>query len=351
MPTGAERAEAWAGALAAHGFDEETEDADIAGLAAGFSLTVQQIVEAVALACAGRGSAGAPGAGPAELVAAARAVSGRRLAAFGVELTPRATWAQLILPEDARAQLAELCRTVRYHDAVLERGFSERLSGGTGMTALFSGVSGTGKTMAAEVIAGELGLALFRIDLAGVVSKWIGETEKNLDRVFQAAADSNAILFFDEADALFGKRSEVKDSHDRYANLEVSYLLQKMEAYRGVAILATNMRHQMDDAFLRRLTFNVIFPLPEEADRARIWAAAWPAALPRADDVDFAALAMLRLVGGNIKNAILAAAHLAAAADRPVAMADVLHAVRREYQKLGKQLSAEEIAVSVQPPG
>jgi SpoVK/Ycf46/Vps4 family AAA+-type ATPase len=170
------------------------------------------------------------------------------------------------------------------------------------VTALFAGISGTGKTMAAEVVANELGLPLFRIELAGVVSKWIGETEKNLDRVFDAAADSNAILFFDEADALFGKRSEVKDSHHRHANLEISYLLQKMESYEGAAILATNMRQQLDDAFLRRLTFTVIFPPPEAEDRLRIWTAVWPPELPRGQDVDLAALSRLRLTGGNIKN-------------------------------------------------
>jgi SpoVK/Ycf46/Vps4 family AAA+-type ATPase len=211
------------------------------------------------------------------------------------------------------------------------------------VTALFAGTSGTGKTMAAEVVARELQLSLFRIDLSGVVSKWIGETEKNLDRVFDAAWDSNAILFFDEADALFGKRSEVKDSHDRYANLEISYLLQKMESYEGLAILATNMRQQIDDAFLRRLTFNVIFPLPEEAERARIWSAVWPAELPRADDVDFDVLARIRLAGGNIKNVVLAGAHLAAAEDRSVTFADLVHGIRREYQKLGKQMSAAEV--------
>jgi SpoVK/Ycf46/Vps4 family AAA+-type ATPase len=197
--------------------------------------------------------------------------------------------------------------------------------------------------MAAEVVAGELGLPLFRIELAGIVSKWIGETEKNLDRIFEAAAESNAILFFDEADALFGKRSEVKDSHDRYANLEVSYLLQKMEGYEGVAILATNMRHQMDDAFLRRLTFTVIFPMPEAGDRARIWAAVWPPELPRGEDVDFDLLGRIKLTGGNIKNVVLAAAHLAAGKAEAVSMADLRHAIRREYQKLGKQMEPREI--------
>jgi SpoVK/Ycf46/Vps4 family AAA+-type ATPase len=205
-------------------------------------------------------------------------------------------------------------------------------------------VAGAGKTMAAEVVAGELGLPLFRVELAALVSKWIGETEKNLDRVFDAASDSNAILFFDEADAIFGKRSEVKEAHDRYANLEISYLLQKMESYQGVAILATNMRHQMDDAFLRRITFMVVFPMPEAPERARIWEAVWPPELPRSEDVDFLALAQVKLTGGNIKNVVLAAAHLAAAEERPVYTADLLHAIRREYQKLGKQIEPAQVA-------
>jgi SpoVK/Ycf46/Vps4 family AAA+-type ATPase len=258
---------------------------------------------------------------------------------------PRASWEQLVLHQDSVDQLRELCSAVRHHSFVLEQvGFGRRLSGGTGITALFAGVSGTGKTMAAEVVAGELGLPLFRVDLAAVVSKWIGETEKNLDRVFEAASGSNAILFFDEADAIFGKRSEVKDAHDRYANLEVSYLLQRMESYQGVAILATNMRHQLDDAFLRRITFMIMFPMPEMPERARIWEAVWPPELSRSEDVDFLRMAQVKLTGGNIKNVVLAAAHLAAAQGRPVCTADLLHAIRREYQKLGKQTEPAEVA-------
>ena len=201
-------------------------------------------------------------------------------------------------------------------------GFGRKLAQGKGVTALFAGPSGTGKTMAAEVIAGELGLDLYKIDLAGVVSKYIGETEKNLDRIFAAAEDANAILFFDEADALFGKRSEVRDAHDRYANIEIAYLLQKMEEYDGVAILATNLRSNLDEAFVRRLAFTVHFPFPDEADRRRIWRGIWPAATPLAADVDLDFLAaQFKLSGGNIKNIALAAAFLAAADGRPVAMA------------------------------
>ena len=261
-PSEAERLIAWGGVLTSAGVDVEAIAPAVRAVAAAFRLTISQIANSAAVAMVHAEPGRLPSA--ADLQASARAVSSRGLLAVSTEVTPKASWEQLVLHQDSVDQLRELCSTVLHHSAVLERGgFGRRLSGGTGITALFAGVSGTGKTMAAEVVAGELGLPLYRIDLAGVVSKWIGETEKNLDRVFEAAANSNAILFFDEADALFGKRSEVKDSHDRYANLEISYLLQKMEVYEGTAILATNMRQQIDDAFLRRLTFTVMFPMPE----------------------------------------------------------------------------------------
>ena len=342
-PNGTERMQAWHGALLNAGVEVEPLAPDIAHVAAAFQLTVPQIVDAVAVAVAGAG----PGSAPSGLAlrAGARAVSARNLTAVSTEIVPRASWEQLVLHQDSVDQLKELCSAVRHHSFVLERtGFDRRLTGGTAIIALFAGVSGTGKTMAAEVVAGELGLPLFRVDLAAVVSKWIGETEKNLDRVFEAASNSNAILFFDEADAIFGKRSEVKDAHDRYANLEISYLLQKMENYRGVAILATNMRHLLDDAFLRRITFMIMFPIPDTPERAQIWEAVWPAELPRSEDVDFLRLAKVKLTGGNIKNIVLAAAHLAVAQGRPVCTADLLHAIRREYQKLGKQIEPAEVA-------
>jgi hypothetical protein len=342
LPTGSERERRWRAELGEDAAGD-AEDA-VRDVSAAFRLTARQVADAAAVARALAHAEGSAQVRARDLYAAGRAVSGRRLASLGRRIEPRADWSHLVLPDDALAQLRELCATVRHRSRVLEEwGFDRRLSGGKGVTALFAGTSGTGKTMAAEVIAHELQLSLFRIDLAGIVSKWIGETEKNLDRVFDAAWDSNAILFFDEADALFGKRSEVKDSHDRYANLEISYLLQKMEGYDGLAILATNMREQLDDAFLRRLGFTVIFPLPEQAERARIWTAVWPEELPRADDVDVDALARVRLAGGNVKNVVLAAAYLAAANDRPVELADVVHAIRREYQKLGKQLAPEDI--------
>jgi SpoVK/Ycf46/Vps4 family AAA+-type ATPase len=339
-----EREEVWTGTLGAYKIPVSPVRDDVPTLAGTYRLTVEQISEAVLIAVRLAKLDGRESPDGNDLRAGARAVSGRRLTRLGQEVGPKATWEQLILPDDSIEQLRELCSTVRTRSQVLEEwGFGSRLTGGRGVTALFAGISGTGKTMAAEVIANELGLPLFRIDLAGVISKWLGETEKNLDRVFDAATDSNAILFFDEADAIFGKRGEVKDSHDRYANLEISYLLQKMESYEGVAILATNMRQQIDEAFLRRLTFTVIFPLPEIDDRLRIWEAVWPAELPRGLEVDLDRMARLKLTGGNIKNIVIAAAHNAAAGPRVVGMAELVLGVRREYQKLGKQMTAEEV--------
>jgi SpoVK/Ycf46/Vps4 family AAA+-type ATPase len=198
--------------------------------------------------------------------------------------------------------------------------------------------------MAAEIIANALQLDLYKIDLSGVVSKYIGETEKNLDRIFAAAENANAILFFDEADALFGKRSEVRDSHDRYANIEISYLLQKMEEYEGITIMATNLRQNLDESFVRRLAFTIHFPFPDEVDRRRIWDGIWPVETPVASDIDLDFLAhQFKLSGGNIKNIALAAAFLAAEDGSMVTMAHLIQATRREYQKLGKPLGAAEL--------
>jgi SpoVK/Ycf46/Vps4 family AAA+-type ATPase len=242
-------------------------------------------------------------------------------------------------------QLEEICEQVIHRHRVLDDwGFSRRLATGSATTALFVGPSGTGKTMAAEVLARELGLDLYKIDLAGVISKYIGETEKNLERIFAAAQHANAILFFDEAEALFGKRSEVSDAHDRYANIEIAYLLQRMEQYEGIAILATNLRQNMDEAFVRRLQFIVEFPFPDEASRARIWSVLFPREAPCAADIDFSTLARrVPLAGGNIKNVVFGAAFLAAADGSPIAMRHLIQAARREYQKMGKLFSAGEL--------
>ena len=346
VPDAADRQRAWADTLNREGVGIAPDELSV--LADRFRLTSAQIAEATVTApglAEWRRAAEADGdsapshAEPVtlrDLFAAARVQSGQDLGPLATRIESRRTWADLVLPDDALAQLREIGgRVARRHRVLVDWGFDARLSLGKGTSALFAGPSGTGKTLAAEVLARELGLDLYRIDLAGVVSKYIGETEKNLDRIFVAAETANAILFFDEADALFGKRSEVRDSHDRYANLEIAYLLQKMEQYEGVAILATNLRANLDDAFLRRLALVVHFPFPDGSLRRRIWARIWPPTTPLAPDVDLDRLAReFQLTGGHIRNVALAAAFLAAETGGPVTLAHVHHAVRRELQKL-----------------
>jgi hypothetical protein len=267
---------------------------------------------------------------------ACRAFGRRRLGGLAERIDADFGWDDIVLPVGARAQLEEIAAQVRHQATVYEEWeFSRRLPRGRGVTALFAGPSGTGKTMAAEVLARELDLDLYRIDLAGVVNKYIGETEKNLRRIFAAAEESGAILFFDEADALFGKRTDVRDSHDRYANIEIDYLLQRMEGYTGLAILATNRKAALDRAFLRRLRFLVDFPFPAADLRLRIWQKVLPAAAPT-DRIDFGALAQLDLTGGNIQTVALNAAFLAAADGRVITMKHLTRAASREYAKLDK---------------
>jgi hypothetical protein len=258
-------------------------------------------------------------------------------------VVPKAGWEDLELPEEEARQLRQIVAQVRNRTAVYDGlGFREKLNRGLGISVLFAGESGTGKTMAAEVIARELGLLLYRIDLSGVVSKYIGETEKNLRRLFDAADSGGAILLFDEADALFGKRSEVKDSHDRYANIEVGYLLQRMERYMGLAILTTNMKSSLDPAFLRRLRFIVNFPFPAPAERLAIWQKVFPSEVRIAEDVDFDQLAGFNLTGGSIHNIALAAAFVAADTRGEVTMRMLLEAALAEYRKLGTPVNESE---------
>jgi AAA+ superfamily predicted ATPase len=273
-----------------------------------------------------------------DLYEACRLLSNQKLTQYAQKIQPKFTWNDLILPEDRQRQLREICQWVKYHHVVFgDWGFEGKLSLGKGLNVLFVGLSGTGKTMAAEIIAGELGLDLYKIDLSVVVSKYIGETEKNLRRIFAEAATSNAILFFDEADALFGKRSEVKDAHDRYANIEINYLLMQMEEHAGIVILATNLQKNLDEAFLRRLHCAVEFPFPDEEHRQRLWQSVFPAAAPLGADIDFAFLARrLKLSGGNIKNIAINAAFLAAENAGTIGMEHVILATKREFQKLGR---------------
>ncbi|MCP4202225.1 MAG: AAA family ATPase [bacterium] len=274
---------------------------------------------------------------------ACRDQSSTALAGLARKIEPRYRWQDIVLPDHEMAQVRSISSQVRHRHIVFgDWGFGRKLSHGKGLRALFAGPTGTGKTMAAAVVANDPGLGLYKIDLSQVVSKYIGETEKNLDRVFAAAESASAILFFDEADALFGKRSEVRDSHDRYANVEISYLLQKMEEYEGIAILATNLRRHMDDAFLRRLQFVIEFPFPTRDYREAIWRVTLPPEVPLEGELDFAELARdVRLSGGNIKNICVAAAYLAAADGGAVSMSHIRDASRREYEKLGRGWSHE----------
>ncbi|MGK4004460.1 ATP-binding protein [Sorangium sp. So ce1036] len=317
----------------------DAESLDVAGLAARFQLSPDGIASA-ATSVAHRPAGEPPGRA---VWRACRLLSRARLDDLAQRIEPDADWDRLILPPEEIRTLRAIEAQVRHRARVFHQwGFSRQGERGSGTAAIFSGPSGTGKTMAAEVLAGALELDLYRIDLSSVVSKYIGETEKNLRRVFDAAEEGGAILLFDEADALFGKRTEVKDSHDRHANIEVSYLLQRMESYQGLAILTTNLRKNIDDAFLRRIQFVVEFPFPDATQRERIWRAVFPPQTP-IDGVDPRRLARLAVAGGNIKNIARNAAYLAAAQDRPVGMQHLLEATRLEYTKLGQPLTPTEL--------
>lgn len=329
-----------------HFLDNPTaiDSQDLNHIAGQFLLTVGKIRDSVATACDTARQEDVPLSAQ-HLFLAARSHSSPALASLAKKLIIRYTWKDIILPDDVRDILREIVATVRGRPQVLEEwGVGKKLASSNGITVLFGGPPGTGKTMAAEVIAGELRLDLYKIDLSTVVSKYIGETEKNLERIFSEAESSNAILFFDEADALFGKRSEVRDSHDRYANIEISYLLQRMEAYDGVTILATNLRANLDEAFTRRLQFVVDFPFPDEEDQLRIWQTLYPDGVPSAQDIDFNYLAQrFKLAGGNIRNIIVNAAYLAAADGLQVTMDHLLHSTRRELQKMGRLIPESDL--------
>ena len=336
-PEPAEQRQLWHEALHA---DAAALNGTLDRLTGNFHLGARDIAAAAGHALAvTRGEAAAL---PDALWAACRSQSRRRLEDLAHRVRSTACWDDLVLPAPARETIHQIVAQVRGRTRVYDEwGFAARTSRGLGISVLFHGPSGTGKTLAAEVIASELDLDLLRIDLSQVVSKYIGETEKNLRRVFDAAEDGGAVLLFDEADALFGKRSEVKDSHDRYANIEVGYLLQRMEAYRGLAILTTNVKGALDSAFLRRLRFVVAFPFPDPAQRAQIWERAFPEATPTAR-LEPAVLARLNVAGGSISNIALGAAFLAAEDGTAVTPAHVLRAARSEYAKHERPLTAAE---------
>jgi hypothetical protein len=345
LPDFEQRKSYWQSALSSNGYALEASDIEL--LANQFRLTPEQIKAAVNQA-GNFVEAGRVGVSISEqsghdkqashFLAAARKQSGQELQFLAQKIQPHYRWEDIVLPPDVKTQLQELCSQVKYRQVVYQSwGFERKLSLGKGVIALFSGPPGTGKTMAAEVVAQDLQLDLYRIDLSQVVSKYIGETEKNLDRIFTAAETANAILFFDEADALFGKRSEVKDAHDRYANIEVGYLLQKVEAYSGLAILASNLRQNLDDAFIRRLQFIVEFPFPDELYRQQIWKVLFPPTAPLDQSIDMELLAReIRLPGGSLKNIALAAAFYAAAGSGVIQMAHIMQAAQREHQKIGR---------------
>jgi SpoVK/Ycf46/Vps4 family AAA+-type ATPase len=313
-------------------------------VADGFALTADQIrraAQAVADEHAGQDAAEVSAA---QLAAAARACSDQSIARVAQRLDLPFEWNDLVLPPVTIRRLRDIVHAIRDRHMVFgEWGFSRR-TGGFGLRILFAGPSGTGKTMAAATIARELGVDIYRIDISQTVSKYIGETEKNLDKIFHAATYSNAILFFDEADALFGKRSDVKDAHDRYSNIETAYLLQKIEEYQGVVFLASNLSRNIDSAFSRRLNFVVDFPLPDKQDRERLWRLMLASGAPVAADVDFAFLAtQFTLTGGDIRNVTLDAAFLAAqSSERSVTMKNLIVALGRQLAKQGRAPSSAE---------
>ena len=315
---------------------------DAREVAAKFRLSIEQIRAAGEVSVIAARSRGQSAPLPSDLDMGARHASSSRLGELATRLEPAYSWDDLVLAERPLEVLRSISAYLRHRDRVLsEWGYEATVSRTQGIKVLFAGDSGTGKTMAAQVLGAELGLEMFRVDLAGTVSKYVGETERNLERIFGAADGSNAILFFDEADALFGKRSEVSDAHDRYANIEVAYLLQRMEAYPGAVILATNFRRNLDEAFVRRLDFVIDFPFPEPDDRRRIWERVLPPAAPVADDVDLDFLAnRFKLSGGAIRNCSLAAAFSAADEDTRIEMRiemrHLVRAVAQEYAKQGR---------------
>lgn len=342
-PDFVQRLRLWRRSLCDAGID--IDDDGCAALADRFRLASAQIRDAVRTARDWMRLAEGHGAIDVSLLlAAARAQSNAGLGGLASKVETLAHWDDLVLPPATCQRLREFSAAIQHrHVVYTDWGFAQRVACSHGIKALFAGASGTGKTMAAGVIARELGLDLYKIDLAGVVSKYIGETEKNLDRIFEAAHRANAVLFFDEADAVFGKRSEVKDAHDRYANVEVAYLLQKLEEHDGIVILASNLKRNLDEAFARRLHYVVDFPKPDAGERERLWRGMFPQTAPLDDDVDFAFLArQFELAGGDIRNVALDAAFLAACTRQAIGMRHLVQALARQLAKQGKSPSPND---------
>lgn len=327
-PTPVEQRDAWEQSLG------DQADQIPAALASQFSLNLDEIWQ-VAL---GTQDTQREGTLQAQLWDACLVRTRPQLDALAQRLDTKATWDDLVLPDEQLGLLHQIANQVHQRSQVYDDwGFRRRMNRGLGVNALFAGASGTGKTMAAEVIANDLKLNLYRIDLSSVVSKYIGETEKNLRRLFDAAEEGGAILFFDEADSLFGKRSEIKDSHDRYANIEVNYLLQRIESYRGLAILATNFKSSIDTAFLRRLRFIIDFPFPSAVNRQQLWQKAFPKEMPLGE-LDYEHLGRINLAGGSIHTIAINAAFLAASQHQQVEMSHVLQSTRAELRKLERPI-------------
>ncbi|TAK09734.1 MAG: ATP-binding protein [Candidatus Manganitrophaceae bacterium] len=347
LPDPRRRIEGWKGLMKQT--PAAMEKAEVESLSLRYRLTLREMEEAMHLAQdrAALRSPARPEVKGDDLLWACRERSQIHFGGLARSMTPRASWEDLVLPEPLLQQLREIEAQVRHRPQVFhDWGFEKKLLLGKGIYILFMGPSGTGKTLAAEVLAKTLGRDLLKVDLSAVVSKYIGETEKNLQRIFSGAERSDAILFFDEADALFGKRSEVKDAHDRYANIEVNYLLQRLEEYEGIVILATNFAQNIDEAFSRRIQMSLDFPFPNEASRLEIWRKHLPKEAPLADEVDLGFLASrFKISGGNIRNIVLNAAFLAAEAEGAIGMAHLLQATRREYEKMGKLYTESEFEI------
>jgi len=338
-PNAAQRAELWGRNLNG----DMPEGVDLSSTIAQYRLTAEQVKRA-AVAARLQADASGRAIGSEDLKSGARAQNAAGLERLARRVEPAVSFGDLVLPPETLEQLREILTRSRQRERVLDLWkMAGPASRRRGLTALFAGPSGTGKTMAAEVLSGELGLDLYTVDLATVVDKYVGETEKNLDRIFAEAERVNGVLLFDEADALFGKRSEVRDAHDRYANVEVAYLLQRMELFEGIAVLATNLRSNLDEAFARRLDAIVDFPEPDEEYRLRLWDKCLGANVPRKNDLDLPFMAKsFKLSGGGIRNIAVTAAYLAADADRPVGMSDLVLATQREYRKLGRMVVESE---------